>query len=421
MDQSPATSPPRGGRHPGRIAAARAQSYEPVEVAAAVRLALGPFGGARGIADGRKRVLLKPNVLRPASPEEAVTTHPEVIRAVAREFMAAGCEVTVGDAPGGDPGPALPAFEKSGIAGACRDLEIPLVNFQKEGSVEVALPYSAARKINVAKPVCEAECIVNLPKLKTHNLTQLTCALKNPYGYIPGFLKAKLHTLAPASVEFVQIICALWEVLPPAFTLIDAIVGMDGQGPSAGQPHPVGWILAGTDPLALDSVVATAMGYELRDVHQLREAGRRGLGVGQLDEIEITGASLEALVIQDFALPVTSRLERWAPRWLARFFGSIFRPFLWVRPHINPEACEICHRCVRTCPTGAMQAERGAVPRLALPRECISCLCCQEVCPARAIVAQKSLMVTKIFQSERRQLEAAQGLHKSGSHATDNE
>jgi ferredoxin len=261
--------------------------------------------------------------------------------------------------------------------------------------------------------VAEADCIINLPKLKTHTLTQLTGALKNPYGYIPGFLKATLHTLAPAPAGFVEILCALWEVLPPAFTLLDAVVAMEGQGPSAGQPRAVGWILGGTDPLAIDSIAAQAMGFALNDIHLLREAQRRGLGIGRLEEIALIGGSPEALRIPGFQLPVTSRLERWAPRWLARFLGSLLRPFLWVRPHVLAEACEMCHRCVRSCPTGAMQAEAGAVPQLAAPRDCISCLCCQEVCPARAIAARKSLIVTRLFESERRKTEAAAGTRVS--------
>jgi ferredoxin len=163
------------------------------------------------------------------------------------------------------------------------------------------------------------------------------------------------------------------------------------------------------------------MGYELREVHQLREARRRGLGVGDLEKIAITGSSLEALRIRGFTLPVTSRIERWMPRRVARLLSAIFGRLLWVKPHVNAETCEICHRCVRSCPTGAMRAEQGAVPHLAAPRDCISCLCCQEVCPARAIVARKSLLVTKIFQSEQRQIEEAQGARKTGSQATDNE
>ena len=110
-----------GGKHPGKVAAARSETYDPGSVDRAVHAVLAPFGGAAGICAGRKRVLLKPNVLRPALPEEAVTTHPEVIRAVAQAFLEIGCDVSVGDSPGGDPGPAQPAFEKSGIPSKIHD------------------------------------------------------------------------------------------------------------------------------------------------------------------------------------------------------------------------------------------------------------------------------------------------------------
>jgi uncharacterized protein (DUF362 family)/NAD-dependent dihydropyrimidine dehydrogenase PreA subunit len=382
----------------GTVAAARAETYDPDVVAAAVRRVLEPFGGARGIGAGKKNVLLKPNVLRPAFPEEAVTTHPEVIRAVAREFLELGCAVSVGDGPGGDPGPALPAFEKSGIAQVCAELGIPLLNFQKEGSVAVELRSCPARSINVAKPVVDAEVIVSIAKVKTHNLTHMTCALKNPYGYIPGFLKGRLHALAPRVWEFSQIVCALWEVFPPAITVVDGITAMQGQGPSGGEPYHAGWILAGTDPLAIDTLLAWAMGFDPRAVPLLAEARRRGLGTGDLDRIRILNATRDDLRFENFALPTPSTLLRRMPRWLTSILGLVAGRLFWVRPHVVPERCEICHRCVRSCPTGAMRAEVGAPPRLAVPADCISCLCCQEMCPAKAIETRKSFFVTKCIR-----------------------
>jgi len=364
----------RGGRYPGKVAVGRARSYDTGEIKRAVREVFAPFGGVRAVAEGARLILLKPNVLRPARPEEAVTTHPEVVRAVALEFMEAGYEVAVGDSPGGDPGPALPAFEKSGIAAVCRDLEIPLLNFQKEGSVSVDLPYSRPETINVAKPVAEADCIINLPKLKTHTLTQLTCALKNPYGYIPGFLKGKLHTVAPKPAEFVEILCAIWEVFPPAFSLLDAVVGMEGQGPSGGSPRRAGFLLGGTDPVALDTAAAWAMGFDPREVLLLLEARRRNLGAGDPDRIEVINGTLDSLRIQGFELPVVSRLARFTPDWLVRVLRPAFKRLTWIRPRIAAERCEKCHRCVRSCPTGALRVGPDKIPRLAFPRFCISCL-----------------------------------------------
>ncbi len=392
-------TPIRGGRFPGRVATARADSYEREHIGAAVRQAMTPFGGAAGILDGRRRVLLKPNVLRAAAPEEAVTTHPEVVRAVAAEFLAAGAAVSIGDAPGGDPGPAKPVFEKCGIAAVCRDLGLPLCNFQETGSVEVALPFSAARKVNIAQPVVEAELIVNLPKLKTHTLTHITCALKNVYGYIPGFLKAKLHTLAPRPDDFAEIVCALWAVFPPAFSLVDAVVAMEGQGPSGGTPRTVGRIFAGTDPLAIDTLCARAMGFDVRDVRMLAAARRHDLGVGDCNAITVIGDSAEALRIPGFRLPHTSRIAPHVPRWLMRPLAAAAGRLFWVKPCVLLEHCTRCHRCVRSCPTGAMRAEKGQMPRLDA-RTCISCLCCQEMCPAHAIYARKSFAVTRIFRSE---------------------
>ena len=387
-----------GGSHPATVAAARAATYAPGAVAAAVQQVLAPFGGAAGILGGRTRVLLTPNVLRPAHPDEAVTTHPEVIKAVAREFRAAGAHVAVGDSPGGNPGSVQPAFEKTGIAAACADLGLELINFQEAPPVSVTLPYSPAGAIRIARAVADAELIVNLPKLKTHTLTQMTCALKNPYGYIPGFLKGTLHTVAPRVDAFVSLVCALWAVYPPAFSLVDAVVGMEGEGPSGGAPRPVGWILGASDPVALDAVCAWAMGLDPARVELIREAVKRGLGTGGIDAIRLVNAAWPDLKVEGFVPARVSRAARYAPRWLVGLLAPVVRRLFWVRPCVIPEVCERCLRCVRSCPTGAMQAgPAGTAPRLAAPRQCISCLCCQEICPARAIELRRSLIVSQFL------------------------
>ncbi len=387
----------------------RVASYENAgELAAAVDEIFRPFGGVSHILGGRKRVLLKPNVLRAASPADAVTTHPEVVRAVARAFLDAGAEVMVGDAPGGDPGPALPVFQKSGIEAVCTDLGIKLVNFQKEGVKEITLSGCVVPKVTVARPVVEADLVVNLPKLKTHELTQYTCALKNVYGYIPGFLKGKLHVKAPSAREMAKIFCALHEAVPTAFTLVDGILAMEGPGPSAGDPMQAGLMFGGTDPVAVDTAAVTAMGYQPEKMVVLQEAVRRGLGCGDPEQIELVGGTFDALPVPGFKLPHTSWIMRVLPAVMVSWITTIFNVFFWARPHVIPSACRKCHLCVRSCPTGAMQAELGQVPHLADARACISCLCCQEMCPAKAIEVRKSMLVTRIFQSEEKRMAATE-------------
>lgn len=395
-----------GGLYPGQVAFARADTYEAAVITEAVRQVMDPFGGATGLLGDRKKVLLKPNVLRPALPEEAVTTHPLVVSAVAKAFLQAGAEVAVGDAPGGDPGPAGPAFEKTGIAHVCRTLDIPLLNFQKEGVVMVPLGDCVVDQVQFAKPVMEADMVVNLPKFKTHTLTQLTCTLKNTYGYIPGFMKGRLHLEAPRIREFADVICAVWAACPPVFSLVDGVVGMEGEGPSSGQPTEVGWLFGGTDPVALDTVAAHAMGYPAGSVHVTRTARRRGLGEGDAPRIQLHNAAWTDFPVADFVLPRLSRLSRGLPRWIAAPLALLFRRLFWARPRVLADKCIKCHRCVRSCPTDAMQAETGGIPGVTRPRHCISCFCCQEMCPAHAIGISKSFVLTRIFTSEEKRMAA---------------
>ena len=380
----------------------RVDSYNVGLLKSAIEEILSHFGGPSAVASG-KRVLVKPNVLRAARPEEAVTTHPAVLQAVCEIFLEAGFDVAIGDGPGGAPAPAQPAFRQSGTARVAERLGVPLLNFQETGSLSIELPFGPVRKVNVAKPVLEADTIINVPKFKTHGLTGITCALKNPYGYIPGFLKGKLHAVAPKPRDFSEILCALWKAIPPRFSLVDAVLGMEGQGPSAGRPRQVGLVFGGTDPVAVDSVAATIMGLDPESVVLIQAA--RSVGLGTSEPFEIAGPPLRELVIPDFQPPFISPAARLIPGWLVDMFSPLAQRITWVRPEVIAERCQRCGRCAASCPTGAMQGEPGELPQLASPRECISCLCCQEICPAKAIRLKRSLALRPFLKVQDRSQE----------------
>ena len=136
-----------------------------------------------------KRVLVKPNLLTDRTPDEAVTTHPDVLRPVLRHLKAAGADVSVGDSPASTAN-LRSVLSKSGLGAVCEEEGVPFVPFEGEGVQNFT---EDGFSFSLAKPVVEADLIVNLPKVKSHALTKLTAAVKNLYGAVPGYSKATLH------------------------------------------------------------------------------------------------------------------------------------------------------------------------------------------------------------------------------------
>jgi len=381
-----------------QVAIARCPDYDPERVRAAVRDALAPFGGAARIARPGDRVLLKPNLLRRAEPEEAVTTHPAVVEAVTREFQDAGATVALGDSPGGVLERIGPVLAKTGIGAACERLGVEVVNFEASGSARIPLRDAPAASIPLARAVCDADVIVSLAKLKTHGITELTAAVKNSFGCVPGFVKAEMHKLAPIPEDFARTVCAIAEAVRIRVTLVDAILAMDGDGPSAGDPFDFGYLLAGEDPAAIDRVIYEMIGFDAARGPILVECGRRGLGVTDLAAIDVSGVPLAEAKVAGFRHGTELGILRLVPRCLIRTISPVMRDLFWIKPRIDPEICTDCGACERSCPTNSIGRDRKG-RRIVLRKSCISCLCCQEVCRFHAIDLATSWLAKMVVNS----------------------
>ncbi|MDX9868898.1 MAG: DUF362 domain-containing protein, partial [Kiritimatiellia bacterium] len=319
-----------------------------------------------------KRVLLKPNLLTDRSPEQAVTTHPELVRQVLRALKPTGARLAVGDSPASTANLAK-VWSATGMATVCAEEGVPLISFEQAGVLAFERNGFA---FSVARPVLEADLIVNLPKVKSHSLTLLTAAVKNLYGAIPGYAKTTLHRLHPRPAEFGALLRTLWDVLPPSWNLADGIVGMEGQGPANGRPLPLGFLAASRDPFALDRALCDLLRIDARQVPFLPS------GV----TARVTG---DPVTIDAFATPSGGHLLALAPPWLVRCAGR----YVWVRPALTPRACVRCGLCVKACPVQALSlAPEARAPTLDAAR-CISCSCCHEVCPANAIRMSQSRLL----------------------------
>ena len=328
-----------------------------------------------------KRVLLKPNLLTDRTPEQAVTTHPALVRHVIRRLKAAGAQVSVGDSPASAAN-LQRVWERSGIGAVCAEEDVPLIAFEQAGAETFERD---GFSFSVARPVLDADLLINLPKVKSHSLTMLTAAVKNIYGTVPGYAKTTLHRQYPKPETFGKLVRTLWQVMPPTWNLADAVTGMEGQGPANGRPVKLGFLAASENAFALDHALCGILHIDPRRVPYLSAEAD--------PPPEVRG---DRVTVASFEIPSGAHLLRLLPDWLVRRAGSI----LWVRPAFSKAACVRCGLCVKACPAHALALPEGAtIPSLENQR-CISCSCCHEVCPRDAIRMTQSLVLRafKVFK-----------------------
>jgi uncharacterized protein (DUF362 family)/Pyruvate/2-oxoacid:ferredoxin oxidoreductase delta subunit len=368
--------------HP-RVTLAYCPSYT-ADLENAVTELLKPLGGMSAFVSPGQKVLIKPNMLTNRTPDQAVTTHPELVRAVIRLVKAAGGIPSVGDSPA-----SAVKIDKvmsdTGFVQLCQDEAIPLIRFESGGAEPVQCD---GFEFNLAKAVIEADVVINLPKIKTHVLTTLTAAVKNTYGTIPGYQKAMLHKKFTKTADFGKLVHAIHKSVAPALNIADGIIGMEGAGPSGGTPVSLNFLAASTSGQALDLAICQLLNIAPRAVPYLppnvptAEADAMAATV----DVKLNGQAAQSTSIN---LPSTFG-ARMLPRWL----GNILEPFVWIRPAID-DSCIKCGRCVKACPTEALSMESGTKPVLT-PKACIGCCCCHEVCPANAIEMTQSPLLNFI-------------------------
>jgi len=321
-----------------------------------------------------KKVLIKPNVLRAAEAAEAVTTHPAVLRAVVEKAKTFDpVEIIVGDNPGiFGYGENEICFQRAGLMEAARGYYRNIGN----DSRKVAFPPEYMPEVSLSQAVMDADVVISLPKFKTHGLTVMTGAVKNCYGYLPGAQKAKLHKAAGTAERFHEMMVEVFKLRIPDLFIVDAVVGMEGNGPASPDLRDIGRILASDNAVALDAVIATMMGCDPGRLRFLQKAKAEGLGDYVLGNIEIDG---DLAVIPDFKLPPLSGSINIDNQALQEMIHS--RTIL--RPQADPDLCTRCEACIDQCPVSALSMIDD-LPRVD-GKTCISCFCCQEICPEKAI------------------------------------
>lgn len=320
------------------------------------------------------RVLIKPNMLCLARPEDAILTHSNLIRAAAEYVLQKGAKLKISDSP------AIGSFEKilkrNGTVAALQGLDVACAPFKEVLEVDIGKPYG---RIEIARDALEADIIINLPKLKTHSQMLLTLATKNMFGCIVGFKKSQWHMRAGVdTVAFARLLVAIHQAVKPTVSILDGILALEGEGPGKrGRPRKIGVLVGSNDSFALDVTVCKMLGVPYTSMPMLKVAEEKQL----IPSCEIDGTLPQ---VRNFQLPGAGQL----------IFGPVFlqnflRRHTVAGPVCEEPLCQLCGKCSTICPAEAIEEKTDKIEFDY--SKCIRCYCCIEVCPFGALHSQETL------------------------------
>ncbi|WP_158589477.1 DUF362 domain-containing protein [Butyrivibrio sp. CB08] len=377
------------------VALVKCETYEYEEVKRALGESLDLIDALSFVEPGMK-IGIKANLVTGASADKAITTNPVLLRRLCELLVERGATVVIGDSPGGL---FTPSFVQN-IYKACGLNELEDIkgvtlnqNFSvKDGTFPEALSIKSFIYTGWLRDV---DVIINFSKLKTHAMMGMSCAVKNMFGCIPGATKPEYHMRFPEEKAFANVMVDLNEYFKPVLYVVDAIDGMEGNGPTAGEKRHIGAVLASKKPYALDMVCAHMIGMGINDVQTLLMASERGLGPKDISEVRILGGySLGDAVVPDFKRATIHQSITFEGGTVFNRIKSVAVKLAYsTKPQVKKDECIGCRKCHETCPAKAITMVRangaspkgtGSIPSIDRSK-CIKCFCCQEFCPVGAM------------------------------------
>lgn len=361
-------------------------SYDREKLSSALKVLLSPFGGFKRFVRPGMTVLVNPNLLSARAPDKAVTTHPELVAAVASACLEIGADVLIGDSPGGVEKGLKRVWDNTGMSNISETTGARLVGFESGDVQEAAV---GNRHYYLSRYAFDADFIISLPKLKTHVLTNYTGAIKNCYGFIPGLRKADYHKRNPDARSFSDVVVDVFSLVKPGLHIMDGGLAMEGDGPASGNARWLGYLFASVDGVAMDTSITSILGVGKRKIWPTEIASLRGLGCSDLSLIDRRGPAFDNGIISDFKMPSNAYMN-----FIPSFAVKLLEPYLWVRPAIDHVSCTMCMVCLDNCPQKVIFEKDG---RLEFDYDnCIKCLCCHELCQYESVFLAKSRLARLI-------------------------
>jgi uncharacterized protein (DUF362 family) len=257
------------------------------EIDASVRKAIELAGGLTDIIFRGNTVLIKPNLVVAHPPETGTTTDPRVCKSIANLVREIGAKPIIAEssAAGVD---TEEAFKVAGYS-RLRDEGFEVIDLKKQETTKVSIPKGKSLKeVSLPRVVVDADVIINVPKMKTHDNVLVTLSLKNMKGVLPDTFKKKFHT----TFGVPQSVADLHTVVRPALAVVDGIIAQEGMGPMFGTPVEMSLIIAGRNPVAVDAITSVIMGFKPREDQIIDAAVKSGIGTADLNEIKVVGESI---------------------------------------------------------------------------------------------------------------------------------
>jgi uncharacterized protein (DUF362 family) len=283
---------------PSTVSLTRATSYDLKTLEAKLEELLAPLGGMAAFVKPGDRVLLKPNLLTGARPTKECVTRPEIAYCVAKMVQAAGGKPFLGDGPAF--GSARGVAKANGYLPLTEELDIPIVEFSGKRYATIGEEFN---HLLLSKEAMEADVVINLPKVKSHMQLTVTLGVKNLFGCVPGKMKAWWHMEAGKDADrFGDMLVETARSINPDLTILDGIIGHEGNGPSAGEPRDLGVLAASTDVFAIDVAMLEILKIDPAIVPISRAAQRLNL-CHDLSTIEFPLMTPTDLQIDGWKLP----------------------------------------------------------------------------------------------------------------------
>ncbi len=370
------------------------QSYDKDLILEKVREIFDVHGGISRYAAPGRNVVIKPNLIAKKKPEAAATTHPALVWAVAKLCVEQGANVTIAESPGGayEQSALKSLYQVCGITQAATDAGAVLNYDTSVTHVDNCDDAMYLKHLDLITPVVKADTVISLSKLKTHGMMVYTGAVKNTFGCIAGLEKAEYHFKMSDYDEFANCIIDIHLASKVSLNIIDAVIGMERDGPTAGDPRHVGLLISSPNAFHADLAAVGVIGVSPVRVPVLKNAIARGLCPASYEALEadglLCGASVSQVAVPSFIVKRNDDLRNL--HFAGPLGGKVLSRLVRPRPVFHKDKCRACGECAKCCPAKVITVEKGKGARVDL-RKCIRCYCCQELCPFHAVTIQKPL------------------------------